>query len=389
MKLVMILSRVPFPLEKGDKLRAYHQLRLLAQRHEVHLICLDDKTSNKEHLEHLRSIVSELYVFPLRRISILLQLIKGVFTKTPFQVHYFFHPNIARSIHLLLDEIKPDHVYCQLIRTAEYVKNRHDVPKTLDYMDALNAGMRRRLERAEGLKRILIREEAKRLVRYENIIFDYFEHHTIISQQDKELIYHKDRGLIHVVANGVDTDFFNPLISAERSFDIVFTGNMNYPPNVDGAIRLVKEIKPLVEKMGRKIKILLAGANPAQEVKDLVSIEGVEVTGWMDDIREAYAKAKLFVAPMRIGSGMQNKLLEAMSMAMPCITTPIAANAFSADQKKVLHIAETNQHIAEKIIFLLNDNQSAQKSGELSRSLVISDFNWSATIDQLEIIFNS
>lgn len=385
----MILSRVPFPLEKGDKLRAYHQLKLLSQRHEVHLICLDDKTSEEKHLEHLRSIVKALHVFPLRKFSIAMQLLKGLFTKTPFQVHYFFHPKIAKRINLLLDEIHPDHVYCQLIRTAEYVKNRHDVSKTLDYMDALNAGMRRRLERSGGLKKILIREEAKRLVRYENIIFDYFEQHTIISQQDKELIYHKDRSQIHVVPNGVDTDFFQPRPFTEKNFDIVFTGNMNYPPNVDGALRLVKEIKPLVEEQFGKINVLLAGANPSQEVKDLATTEGVKVTGWIEDIREAYAQAKLFVAPMRIGSGMQNKLLEAMSMQMPSITTPIAANAFTAEQKKVLYIAESNQDLANTIIKLLNDSTSAQKSGELSRSLVISDFNWSATIDQLDTIFNS
>lgn len=389
MKLVMIVSRVPYPLEKGDKLRAYHQLRLLALKHELHLICLSDKNTKPEHLEHLRHLVKSLHVFQLNKMSIAFSLFRGLFSNKPFQVHYFYNASVARRINKLIDEIHPDHIYCQLIRTAEYVKNRHDFAKTIDYMDALNAGMRRRLERTWGIKKWLIQEESNRLVRYENLIFDYFEHHTIISQQDKELIYHKDRSKIHVVPNGVDTAFFTPNKEVKKEYDIVFTGNMNYPPNIDGAIRLVREIKPLVEGKMRPVSILIAGADPSNEVLLLDKIKGVKVTGWVEDIRDAYNAALVFVAPMRIGSGMQNKILEAMSMTLPCITTTIAANAFNSEQKKKLFIADSNQDIASHIIELLNRNDISQKSGEEARTLVLSNFNWSASVEQLELIFKS
>lgn len=389
MKLVVVLSRVPYPLEKGDKLRAYHQVRVLAQHHDVHLICLDDKGASQHTRKHLESIVASLHIFPLGKPGIAWQLFLGLFSSRPYQVHYFLNGRIKRKINRLIDRLAPDHIYCQLVRCAEYVKNRHDIPKTIDYMDALNAGIRRRIERSSFWMRPLLREEAKRLVRYENLIFDYFDHHTIISVQDRELIYHPERNSITVIPNGVDTDFFIPDDRQVPHYDVVFTGNMNYPPNVDGALRLIREIKPLVDRGGRRIKVLIAGANPAAELKSLEKDGEIHISGWMNDIRGAYTDAKVFVAPMRIGSGMQNKLLEAMSMEMPCVTTSLAANAFSEEQQKVLLTGDSNEELAMHITGLLDDERRRKELGEHSRILVASGFNWDSTIEHLENVLKS
>jgi glycosyltransferase involved in cell wall biosynthesis len=256
-------------------------------------------------------------------------------------------------------------------------------------MDALNAGVRRRVEGAAFVKKYFIKEEARRLARYENIIFDYFDHHTIISYQDRELIFHKDRQKIVVIPNGVDSDYFQPPNDNIPKFDIVFTGNMNYPPNIDGARRLAQEILPLLKKKIKNVTLQIAGATPAREVMELGEIEGVTVTGWVEDIRKSYADAYIFVAPMRIGSGLQNKLLEAMSMGLPCITTSLAANAFSAEQQAAFIVADTNAEIADAIERLLKDEMLRKGYSMSGRGLVEKDFRWSATIDLLEQVFIS
>lgn len=388
MKLVVLLSRVPYPLEKGDKLRAYHQVRLLAERHEVHLICLDDNKSSEASKSHLSGLVKSLHIIQLHKGVIAWNIMRAFASEKPFQVHYFTQGQAFKRVNKIIDEISPDHIYCQLVRTAEYVKHRHDIPKTLDYMDALNAGVRRRVEGASFIKKYFIKEEARRLVRYENIIFDYFDHHTIISSQDRELIFHKDRHRIAVIPNGVDSDYFQAIPEDSPKFDIVFTGNMNYPPNIDGARRLALEILPLLRKKKLNATLQIAGATPAKEVMELKDMEGVTVTGWVEDIRKSYANAYIFVAPMRIGSGLQNKLLEAMSMGLPCITTSLAANAFTSSQQRAFIVADGNMEIAVAIEKLLTDEAMRRDYSLRGRTLIERDFQWSATIDLLEKVIN-
>ncbi|MFZ4785902.1 MAG: glycosyltransferase [Flavobacteriales bacterium] len=389
MRLFVLLSRVPYPLEKGDKLRAYHQIKLLSQRHEVYLFCLNDQTVTEPTLAHLRTIAKHVEVVNLSKVIMAFRLCRALFSREPFQVHYFYQNSIQRLINQRLREFNPEHIYCQLIRCAEYVKNFHGCPKTLDYMDAFNAGHRRRIDSADRWFKPFVKEESRRLVTYENLIFDYFEHHTIISAQDQQLIYHENRNKIQVIGNGVDVNFFHRNENSSHRFDLLFTGNMSYPPNVDAACRLAQEILPLVRKEIPSARLLIAGASPAKSVEQLSSINGVEVSGWLPDIRDAYNNASIFVAPMRIGSGMQNKILEAMSMEMPCVTTALVANAFPIDHRRWFDIAESNEDIAAAIIHLHQNETMRKQKANGGRELVKDYYSWESTVEQLNTLLQS
>ncbi len=208
MKVFMLVSRVPWPLEKGDKLRAYHQLKYLAEEHEVFLCCLSDGPVHPDALEQLKQITPNVEIVSLNKALILWRLLIAPFSSKPFQVNYFFQRRAYNKVSRFIEEFGPDHIYCQLIRTSEYVKNLHHIRKTIDYMDALSSGLMRRAEGAGFLMKYLVKEEAKRLRNYEHLIFDYFDHHTIISEQDQQLIFHPDRNKIVVIPNGIDTVFF-------------------------------------------------------------------------------------------------------------------------------------------------------------------------------------
>jgi len=266
MKILVLLSRFPFPLEKGDKLRAFHQVKHLHSSHEVILCCLTNRTPKAGELKKVESICSELHLFKLNRATQILRLAYATVSSKPYQVHFFFQNRIAKKLKKLVQESKPDHIYAQLVRTTEYVKHLHEVPKTLDYMDALNKNYSRRLEELAGIKKWLTREEAKRLVAYENLIFDYFEHHSIISEQDKLLIYHEKRDKIKIVPNGVDMEYFKFKEVSSTTIDLLFTGNMGYVPNESAALFLIEQVLPQIHETHPEVTLTIAGANPSQKL---------------------------------------------------------------------------------------------------------------------------
>ena len=384
-KIVVITSRFPYPLEKGDKLRAFHQIQQLSKEFEVHLITTSEIKVSQNSLSQLEPFCNSIQVFQIRPIQKWTGAFAALFSKKPIQVGYFYHHSIHRKIKKHLKLLQPDHIYCQLIRAAEYVKNHHNCPKTIDYMDAFSKGVERRSETAKGLQKYLFQVEFKRLLNYENSIFEYFEHHTIISEQDKNYIFHKNRQKISVVPNGVDPSYLNYQNNQEKDTDIVFTGNMAYPPNITAAQFIVNEIKP---HLSPSIRIKLAGANPSKEVEQL-SQDGVELTGFVDDIREAYTSAQLFVAPMFLGTGLQNKLLEAMALGIPCITTSMANNALHAKPEKEILIADSAEDFVEQINRLLQNSEFREEIIKNGRQFILQNYNWDHVTEPLiELIQN-
>ncbi len=384
MKIFVITSRIPWPLEKGDKLRIYHQLKHLSKNNEIFLCCLSDEKLPADGMENLKSICSQVEIIPLNKLLIIWRMFLAIFSDRPFQVHYFYQRHVRKRIYELVKQFQPDHIYCQLIRAAEHVKHIHEVPKTLDYMDAFNKGVERRIAKSSWIMKRILREEFRRLVAYENLIYEYFEHHVIISEQDRDFIFHPQRKEIAVIPNGVDQEFFHP-INKDKKYHLVFTGNMNYPPNVDSAILLAEKILPLVQKTIPEANLLIAGAQPSNQVKSLQS-KDVTVTGWMDDIRDAYAESHVFLAPMQIGSGLQNKLLEAMSMKLPCITSRLANNALGAEDGKDILIGHHPEDFAKLAIELLQNPDRAASIAESGQRFVSQAYSWehsSALLEEL------
>ncbi len=383
MKLIVLLSRVPYPTEKGDKLRAFHQIRCLSKNHEITLIALTDQELHPDALPILNQYCKSIHIFRLHKTGLVWNLFKTLFSSKPFQTGYFFRSGIRKQITGIISETRPDHLYCQLIRMAEYVRYI-PINKTLDYQDVFSKGMLRRISASGPFIRPLLRMEYKRLLAYEKAVYDDFNHLTIISKPDQELIPHPGNKNIQIIPNGVDHEFFHPF-NLNKKYDVVFTGNMGYPPNVDAAEFLVKEIIPLVKQQNIDVKVLIAGATPHARVKALSS-DSVTITGWMDDIREAYASSRLFIAPMRLGTGLQNKLLEAMSMQIPCITTTLANNALEANEGSMILVGNSAAELAGHIVHILKNEKLAESLAEKGRQYVLSRFIWESSTKMLENI---
>ena len=387
MKIVVLLSRFPYPLEKGDKLRAFHQIKELSKSHQIILCALSDTRVKKEAVEILTQYCAEVQLIRLYKWKIYWNILfQFLFTNKSLQVAYFYNKQAQRKINTLLDKHQPDHIYCQLVRVAEYVK---DAPfnKTLDYMDALARGMERRIENAPFYLRPFLKVESTRLKRYEHFIFNHFNHHIIISEQDKGLIVNINNDQIKVIPNGVDYTTYN-YREEPKEYDIIFTGNMAYPPNVESAIYIVNNIMPLVWKKKPSVNLVIAGAEPDPKVLRLKS-DKILITGWVDHIADYYAKSKVFVAPMEIGTGLQNKLLEAMAMKLPCITSELANNALGGSPGRHILLGKDAPEYASHIIDLLENEQLYSRISEQGYIFVKENYTWQGSTVMLEELLTS
>jgi len=387
MKIFVLLSRFPYPLEKGDKLRAFHQIKELSKNHEIILCALSDVKVDKKSIAILSEYCAEIKVIRLSKLKIFWNLLfQLLFTNKSLQVAYFYNKSAQKKIDAYLLQYQPDHIYCQLIRVADYVKHSA-IKKTLDYMDALARGMERRVEYAPFYLKPFLKIETVRLKRYEHFIFDYFDNHIIISNQDKELIVNVHNDDIKVVKNGVDYTTYQ-IKNIPKKYDLIFTGNMSYPPNIDSVIYLVKHIMPLVWEENPAINIVIAGAEPDKKVLQLKS-DQVIVTGWVEDISTYYAASKVFIAPMQIGTGLQNKLLEAMAMQMPCITSSLANNALGGTHQNNILIGNTPEEYAQYVLELLNNNTLYKVIAENGYQFVVKNYTWEGSTSILEKLITS
>ena len=387
MKILVVLSRFPYPLEKGDKLRAYHQIRCLAEHHDLYLAAMHDKPVSDDALNQLKPFCKEIFLLENNNLKRCWNMGRAFFKGLPIQCGLFYNKPNARRLQQIVDKVHPDHIYCQLFRMAEYVK---DLPvcKTLDYQDVFSKGMARRAENSKGLIKWFFNMEHHRVARYEAEIFDNFDHKTIITAVDRDLIPHPRREEIAVVPNGVEFDKFS-YHGEEKEYDLIFSGNMGYAPNVDAAEYLVREILPPLLVKFPRLRLVLCGATPAPRVQALRS-EHVVVTGWVDSMAEWYAKSKIFIAPMRMGTGLQNKLLEAMSMSLPCITSPLAARPLvEAEQHDAVVSCTTTQDYVQAVSRLLTDEQAYRTLSANGYNYVHQFYDWENAVRILDNLMES
>ena len=383
MKIFVLLPRIPYPLEKGDKLRAFNQIKQLAKHNEIVVCALNDsnKVSEQDAFRALQPYCLSINFIKTSKAQILAGLVWAFVKGLPMQCGYFYNRKAVKKIDALIAKHKPDMLYCQLLRTAEYIR-RKSLPKAIDYQDIFSYGMKRRANIASFVTRPIYAMEYRRLKRYEAAIFDDFDIRTIISEPDRALFPHEKRNEILIIPNGVDHNYFKPQ-ECEKKYDLVFTGNMSYPPNVNAVEYLANEIMPIVWKTLPETTLYIAGATPDPKVKKAAS-ERIIVSGWLDDIRTAYAQSRVFIAPMRIGTGLQNKLLEAMSMHLPAITSPLANASLGAKPGEEILIGSNAEEMARHIITLLNYPPKAKQIAQAGFDFTNRVYDWGKATERLE-----
>lgn len=386
MRILVVLPRFPYPLEKGDKLRAFNQIKELSKHNEVFLFCVSHTHVLPEHMDAVRPYCKEICLVRSPKLVNYKNVLRNYLCTKSLQLGYWDSLRARKQYKAYEKKVAPEVIYCQMVRTMPWV-SRSTYPKVMDFQDALSLNTERRLDHSRGLWYYILHFEFKMLRSTEYNSFKIFDALTIISEQDSDAIPHKRNGDIFIIPNGVDFDYFKP-IDCKKSYDIVFCGNMQYEPNVRAAKFLACEIMPLVWEAYPQARLLLAGASPKPQVVDLAN-DRVSIAKSPADIRECYAAATIFAAPMLTGSGLQNKLLEAMSMKLPCVTTTIANDSLNAEVGKEVLVGDTAEDFASHIIKLLGDKELRNTLAENGSAFVQAHYSWEHSCRKLESILQS
>lgn len=387
LRIAVLSSRFPFPLERGDKLRLYHQLKGLSTRHELHLYTLADGDVREEDIEQLRKICCDITIVKSSFWQKAVGFILSLFYSWPFQTGLSYSRSLHRKFVEDLNNKGIDGIFCQLIRMAPYAT---DAPqhKVLDYMDAFGVGMQRRAKISKWPLSWIYAWEAKRVKDFEKSCAPSFDERMVISEEDKQALALPNQPCA-IVPNGIDTAFFQPHNSSPAHFDVGFVGNLGYLPNIGAARYLVQEIgSAWYNKFGSSLKILVAGARPDTSITALAS-DYVVVRGWMEDIRVAYASIQILVAPIFFGTGQQNKIMEAMACGVPVICSSEVAKGVGAGHLVHLLIANNASEFVEAIELIKNDTELRLKLSRQALDFVKNHFSWEKSINSLDKLLDA
>lgn len=394
MKILYLCHRIPYPPNKGDKIRSFNEVRYLAARHEVDLLCLADEPSDLKYRADLEKICYRVAVFPLDptcgKVRGMISLASG----KSISAGYFYHRDMQACCDRWLSERSYDAIVCFSSTMAEYVfRARLPAARPRLIMDFCDVDSDKWLQYADEARFPLnwvYRLENRRLAEYERKIVQSFDHSVLISEAEAALFRLVCPGLrnLTVIPNGVDFEFFAPGAAASTRPDapphLVFTGAMDYHANVDGVCWFSREIYPALKKEFPQLQFTIVGSKPAPAVRDLAALDGITVTGFVEDVRPFYQGADLCVIPLRMARGVQNKVLEAMAMGKAVVTTSKANAGIQATDGEHLRVADTAKLFAGVVVSLLRDSQVRNTLGDRAREFVVANYAWANNMEKLE-----
>jgi sugar transferase (PEP-CTERM/EpsH1 system associated) len=386
MRLLVAAPRFPWPLDKGDRLTVYNLVQHFSRRHSVALVCFLEPGQDPAWVRRLEGVAERVEVVPLRRAAAYGRAALGLASRRPLQVHYYRSPAMARRLRAVVEEFRPDLVYAHTIRMAEYLAGDRPVPGALGMQISMALNYDRLARFASSpLWRAAYRLEAGRSGRYEPRIAARFDRCLLISEADVAALGLPRPTNVLVNPHGVDFEYFrrSPGAVAEPG-RIVFTGNMAYAPNRDAVEWFVTEILPLVRRQVPGARLDVVGADPPRRVLDLAADPAVEVTGRVPDMRPYLERAAAGVDPLRIGAGLQNKVLEGMAMGLPMVITSIANEGIGAAPGEEVLVADDPPAFAAAVARLLEDPGLGRAIGERARRMIEQRWSWEANFADLE-----
>jgi sugar transferase (PEP-CTERM/EpsH1 system associated) len=391
--LLFLSHRVPYPPDKGDKIRAWNVFRHLARAHRIHLGCFIDDPADRQHLAELRSQCADLLCVPLdpriQRLKTLLRMRPG----QPLSLGYFQDRGLQRWVDAKLAGGTIASVYVFSSAMAGYVMHATGAWRILDIVDIDSEKWTSYAETARFPARNIWAREGRTLLAFERRAVAHFDYSLFVSEHEWQrfvTLAPETSERTGWVANGVDFDHFSPAHRFTPPFvgggaDVVFTGRMDYRPNIDAVQWFAREVLTVLHRRMPAARFWIVGAAPSNAVRALADLPGVHVTGRVPDTRPYLAAADAVVAPLRIARGIQNKVLEAMAMARPVVATPEAFQGVRAEPGRDILLAsgvgETVQMIADVL-----DGRHAMM-GVAARRAVEAAHRWSVTLRPLDTLF--
>lgn len=387
--ILFLAHRIPYPPDRGDKIRSYHILRHLAKRQRVHLVTFADDPRDMQRKAALKAFTGSCAVY-FRSKPRVAAAIEALLTRRPVSITAFEHRGVADAVKAVLTTHSIDTIFVFSGQMAQYLPARPRQRVVMDFVDLDSAKFVDYARKSRWPMSWLHRREAGLLAAYERGVASRANASLFVSEAEAQLFRNGGgSGNVQVLENGIDTLFYDPaaLFKSVESLGrlIVFTGQMDYRPNIEAVTWFADAVMPHVRVAWPDARFAIVGRNPGDAVKALASSErGVIVTGEVADVRGWLAAAAVVVAPLKLARGVQNKVLEAMAMARAVVASPAAAEG--VDHEDTIKVADSVTDMAREIIALLADPKAARALGEAARARVLARYGWAARLAPLDAI---
>jgi len=385
MKLFFLAFEVPYPLDRGGRIKTFHYLKALAHHHQVTLVALSRTPQCKENLEQLRSMLGLEAVYPIvvdlsraRKVRVALQ---SLGQSRPFVMGLYYTTEGRDLVEHLVERQGFDLIYADHLHMAQYVPTQSGARTLLDHHN-VETMLLERLARTQSWNPLywFTRLEHFKMTRYEPRTLQRFDAVWVTTEVDRALIaqWCLPHQRLEVLPIGVDTDYFCPNHGPREPRTLLSIGTLSWPANADSVLWFYREIYPLLKQQFPDVRFVIVGANPPLTIRRLVADSSVEVTGWVEDVRPYLARSTLLVVPMRVGSGMRVKILNALAMGLPVLSTSVGCEGIAVTPGRNILVADEASTFWQRIADLLEDPLQQQELSKNGVMLVQEQYSWNA-----------
>lgn len=381
MRVLFLAHLFPLPLDSGGKIKSYYTLKALASRHEVHLVSFLRSSEEERCVSGLESIGVRTRAIKLNRSRLrqVSDLAGSLLTARPFIITRDYRREMRQAVLQAVNDLSPDVIHVDHLQMAQYAGVCGGCRVVLDNHNVESMIIKRISETAQSrAMRVYARMEWPKLRRYEIQACRASDMVLTVSEEDRATLLNLDRSLakVHCVPIGTDIDYYQPVERTAGSLNILSIGTMYWPPNVDSMLYFTREILPLVRREIPDSTLTIAGQRPVESVLALAKEPGIRVTGYVDDEREIARDCGVFVVPLRSGSGVRVKILNALAMGLPVVSTSIGAEGLDVRSGEHLLIADDPPAFADAVVRVLRDPELAAALGRNGRQLVCEKHSW-------------
>lgn len=420
MKILFVVPDCPYPPDKGTALRNFHLIKGLAARHEIHLLGFSHEEKDAVWRAELRRYCQRIEFVPAPTRTVWRRLATVLFSSLPDMAWRLPSLAMEEKLRLLLTQENYDLVQIEGIELGRYVllvKGRLSGDRGVD--QSLVSGERYRVVFDDHNAEYLLQKRAfeidrhyprkwirafysllqwQKLRRYEQMVCFHADQVIAVSEADRVALQSLLPGLeVAVVPNGVDCEKFSPALAnqtlpplptdARRLASLVFTGTMDFRPNIDAVTWFCSEVLPLIQRELFHVHVCIVGKSPSAEVRALADNPAVTVTGYVEDIRPYVLGSKVYIVPLRMGSGTKLKVLQAMAMGIPVVSTSLGIEGIRVTPGEEILVGDTPEEFARQVIALLNDEGKRTAMARRARAVVAQQYDWQSIVPRLESVY--
>ena len=390
MHILCLTSRLPYPPNRGDRLRAFHFLKHLSRQHELTLASFIADEPERDHVAPLQAFCKDVHIVPMSPRRSALSAGANIWRREPLQLLYYRLPAMRRLLAELVATNSFDAAYVHLFRMAPYVVDYPELYRIVDLTDVISKEISLSLPFRGLASQLVYGIEKRRIARYEQWVARTFEETWLISEADWQLLAPAcPSANIQVVPNGVDFSQFYPTGQDCQPNSLIFVGHLGVFHNIDAATHLATNLLPLVREQIPGCTLSIVGAEPDPQIQRLGQEPSVTVTGFVPDLNEYLNRAAVFVAPLRFAAGIQNKVLEAMAAGTPVVTTSLINEGLGARPDHDLLVADDAASTVRKVVFLLQHEQRREQIARAGCEFVRRKYSWNHVVDRVEAIENT